>query len=157
MMSVEMKRVHAVAEELSKTRRSAWHCVMILHEEGTTLFFRNAYLVRYHDPQHGDWGASEHPGEWIMVFTEHHGFHVYPVDDLSWFQELQFVNSERFFATLEDLLEYKTKHPEYPYNEEHPYCHCGEDIVFDKKENAEFCQTCGKEISGTRYPPKKDT
>lgn len=116
MMSVEMKRVHAVAEEINKTLRAddprLQHYVLILHEEGTTLFFRNAYLVRYHDPQHGNWGDSEHPGEWIMVFTEHHGFHVYPVDDLSWFQELQAVISERFFATLEDMVDYKNEHPD---------------------------------------------
>ena len=87
-----------------------------------------------------------------MVFTEHHGFHVYPVDDLSWFQELQGVNSERFFATLEDMIEYKSKHPDYPQDEEIPFCHCGEDIVFDKKENAEFCKVCGKEVLGTRHP-----
>ena len=99
MMSVEMKRVHAIAEMLDKHLRAddsrLQHCVLILHEEGTTLFFRNAFLKRYHDGEHGDWGDSENPGEWIMVFTEHHGFHVYPVDDLSWFQELQCVESER--------------------------------------------------------------
>lgn len=99
MMSVDMKRVHAVAEMLDKNLRAddprLQHCVLILHEEGTTLFFRNAFFKRYHDGEHGNWGDSEHPGEWIMVFTEHHGFHVYPVDDLSWFQELQCVESER--------------------------------------------------------------
>lgn len=139
MMSVEMKRVHVVAEGIDKTLRSddkrMQHSVVILHEEGTTLFFRNAFIMQYHDPQHGDWGASEHPGEWIMVFTEHHGFYVYPIDDLNWFQEFQTVNSKRF-----------------PQDKEIDFCNCGKDIVYDEKEHAEFCQTCSKEIFGTRHP-----
>jgi len=111
MMSVEMKRIHAVAAEMDEHLRAddlrLQHSVMILHEEGTTLFYRNAYLVKYYDSLHGDWGASENPGEWIMIFTEHHGFHVYPVDDLSWFQELQFVESERHYDSLEGMISYK--------------------------------------------------
>jgi len=50
MMSVEMKRIHAVAAEMDEHLRAddlrLQHSVMILHEEGTTLFYRNAYLVK---------------------------------------------------------------------------------------------------------------
>lgn len=44
------------------------HAVHIMHEEGTVLFYRCAFFER-HD-------------EWVFIFTEHHGFHVYNNEDL---------------------------------------------------------------------------
>jgi hypothetical protein len=114
MMSVGMKRVYEIAKTMDESLRSDeprfGHCVMILHEEGTTLFYRNAYIVKYYDPENTDsknLSDCESPGEWIMVFTEHHGFHVYPKDDLRGFQELQIVESERFHANIEEMLVYE--------------------------------------------------
>jgi len=99
-MSVEMRRVYALAEEIDKNlvaNDSRYqHSVMIIHEEGTTLFFRNSFLLKYFDAQHGEWGDCENPGEWIMVFAEHHGINVYPVDELYGFQELEFVEIQRW-------------------------------------------------------------
>ena len=45
------------------------HAVLIRHEDGTTMFFENAYAVL--------------EGEVLMVFTEHNDNHVYHTDDLS--------------------------------------------------------------------------
>lgn len=91
MMSVEMQRVYDVAAEIDKDLKATdprfRHSVYLIHEEGTTLFFENAFIVRYYDRLHRDWGDCSFQGEWAMVFTEHHGFHVYPLDDLvSWNQ-----------------------------------------------------------------------
>jgi hypothetical protein len=95
--SIEMERVESFAKsiynslELLDTKRLQTSSVHIIHEEGTNLFFRYSYFIRYHDDQHGDWGDCENPGDWIIIFTEHHGFHVYPVDDLILFKELKEV------------------------------------------------------------------
>jgi hypothetical protein len=42
--------------------------VRIVHEEGTELLFECAFLLKYLN--------------WIIIITEHHGFHFYPEDDL---------------------------------------------------------------------------
>jgi hypothetical protein len=50
--------------------------VFIIHEEGTTLTFRNAFIKEFKD--------------YLMIFTEHHGTHVYHRGDLShWGQYIQ--------------------------------------------------------------------
>lgn len=96
-MSVEMQRVYDRAAEYDKSFLSTndryRNVVMIVHEEGTILWYRNAFVMKYYDEKHGDWGASENPGQWIMVFTEHHGFHVYPIDDLHDWCQFQRVSS----------------------------------------------------------------
>ncbi len=89
MMSIEMKRVLKIAEDLDEkvTCYDFQSNVFIIHEEGTILNFRSAFLMKYFDTEHGDWGASEHPGEWLLVLTEHHGVHVYPIDDLTYWEQ----------------------------------------------------------------------
>jgi hypothetical protein len=42
--------------------------VLLIHEEGTTLYFRFAFILRL--------------DEWLLVFTEHHRYHVYHETDL---------------------------------------------------------------------------
>lgn len=92
-MSTYMQRAQKVAEDYGKkllaTDLRFGHVVRIIHEEGTTLFFAHAFLMKWKDPEvtAGSWGASEHPGEWLLVFTEHHGEHVYPLDDLYSYHE----------------------------------------------------------------------
>jgi hypothetical protein len=104
MMSVEMTRVLAVAQELfSKVDANdpRWvYSVFLRHEEGTTLHYRYAFAIRYFDPEHGDWGACTCPGEWLMICTEHHGIHVYPLDDLQGWTQYVEVPIE--------------KHPDFP-------------------------------------------
>ena len=64
----------AVAKERDKqlTTRDfkPGEAVILHHEEGTQLFYRSAFLERWKD--------------WVLVFTEHHGFHVYHRSDLSY-------------------------------------------------------------------------
>lgn len=61
-----------VAEEADKKltaydfKSDEW--VLILHEEGTQLFFRSAFVKLWKD--------------WVFIFTEHHKTHVYHKTDL---------------------------------------------------------------------------
>lgn len=42
--------------------------VYVKHEDGTELDFNSAFLQK--------------DDEWVYIFTEHHGFHVYHLEDL---------------------------------------------------------------------------
>ena len=107
MMSVEMNKIYEIAkkinESVSENNPRLRNSVKIVHEEGTILSFENAFLVLYYDPLHNNWGACEHPGEWLMVFTEHHGIHVYPIDDLYSFNEFQLVEIQKLNFSLKSF------------------------------------------------------
>ena len=87
-MSVPMQRAYDVAKKYDENLKAIDarfnFCVRIIHEEGTTYWFENAFLVTWKDPQtvHDPENADEHQGEWLFVFTEHQGFHVFAPDDL---------------------------------------------------------------------------
>lgn len=133
MMSSEMQRVWKVAEklELEVARGDLYGSVLLQHEDGTVLFYNYAFLMRYYDPEHGNWGACSTPGQWILVFTEHHGFHVYPVDDLTAYRQMG--KSVQI-----------AKHPDYP--EDKWTCEdCGVSFIepIYPKVGAKFCPWCG--------------
>jgi hypothetical protein len=44
--------------------------VHIVHDEGTTFFLMYAFIVQV--------------GDWLVVFSEHHGYMVYGVDEISY-------------------------------------------------------------------------
>lgn len=52
--------------------------VSLIHEDGCTMYFDSAFLM-YVDKV------------WLAVFTEHHGAHVYHIDDLTSYEQLQAV------------------------------------------------------------------
>lgn len=45
--------------------------VMVMHEEGTVLYFEWAFAIKLHN--------------WYVIFTEHHRWHVYDEDDVQIF------------------------------------------------------------------------
>lgn len=47
--------------------------VHIIHEDGTSLFFRHAYMVRR--------------GNWLLVFTEHQNAHYFAINDLKEYKQ----------------------------------------------------------------------
>jgi hypothetical protein len=51
--------------------------VLIRHGDGTHLFFRCAFLMRLE--------------EWVVVFSEHNGFHCYAIADLDEFAQFDEV------------------------------------------------------------------
>jgi hypothetical protein len=63
------------------------------------------HAVLFYDEQHGNWGDSDHPGQWLLVFTEHHGMHIYPVDDLYGYEMLGEMRITRHstYAALDAL------------------------------------------------------
>jgi len=44
--------------------------VHLVHEEGTVFFLMYAFIVQV--------------GEWLVIFSEHHGYKVYAVDEISY-------------------------------------------------------------------------
>ena len=59
--------------------------VQIIHEEGTVLFYNYAFVMKFYD--------------WFVVFTEHHGHHVYHESDLYRITQLKITGYE--FEKLE--------------------------------------------------------
>lgn len=83
-MSAQMKEVHKHMERIDDFVRhnglgvipanpkglSRFNfCVSVRHEDGSTMFFENAYAVMY--------------DKYLLVFTEHNGDHIFHQDDLS--------------------------------------------------------------------------
>jgi len=98
MMSAEMRRAHDVAADynvkLKATDPRLNFCVRIIHEEGTIYFFERAFLMQWKDPSvtPDPQNAGERQGEWLLVFTEHHGFHVFAFDDLMCYDQFSRVH-----------------------------------------------------------------
>lgn len=73
------REVRALAEEYDKRllatdprfRRS----VLLLHQDGSIFRVDSAFLMQ--------------KGAWILMFSEHHGYHVYHQEDLLYFAEVQ--------------------------------------------------------------------
>lgn len=49
-------------------------CVFLIHDDGSTFCWNSAFVKRWND--------------YVMVFTEHHGFHVYDNDDVEFVAEI---------------------------------------------------------------------
>ena len=64
------KEAEQVAKETKLTAYDFNPCslVELLHEEGTNLYYKSAFTREWKD--------------WIFVFTEHHGYHVYHKSDI---------------------------------------------------------------------------
>ena len=76
MMSVQMQEVHDWAKEYDSKLRAddsrLARAVTIIHEEGTVLHFRSAFVLK----------RRSYGIDWYCVFTEHHSFYVYAADDV---------------------------------------------------------------------------
>lgn len=92
------KLVEKYDEKLLATDKRFRKAVQIIHEEGTTLFFENAFLMKK--------TVKYDKGEtvWIIIFTEHHGFHIYHKDDL-----YSYFEYERRFQEPKELKTRCTK------------------------------------------------
>jgi hypothetical protein len=76
-MSVQIKAVYKIAEvydgKLLATDSRFRRSVHLQHEDGSSLTYDSAFLMKL--------------SEWIIVFTEHHSFHVYHEGDLSFYAQ----------------------------------------------------------------------
>jgi hypothetical protein len=80
-MSVKMKEISVLAEaydaKLLATDPRFQRSVYLVHEDGTTQFINSAFLMKRSD--------------WIIMFSEHHGFDCYHQLDLIRYEEFQRV------------------------------------------------------------------
>jgi hypothetical protein len=102
--------------------------VFIIHEEGTTLTFRSAFLREWKD--------------WVIIFTEHHGTHVYSKGDLSYWGHYSEKEKEKLKGTgfidacefcgktgyVEDLIYGLNPNWEQDDNSYHSYCEDCRDV-----------------------------
>jgi hypothetical protein len=51
--------------------------VLIIHADDSTMFYRNAFMVRCHN--------------WLLVFSEHQGSHYFCINDLSFYQQFETI------------------------------------------------------------------
>ncbi len=91
--SIDLKKIRVVVEKydakLKATDKRFRKCVLILDQEGTTCFYNHAFLMKIHvrekTKSHGS-GLIEiirQEQNWIIAFTEHHGYHIYDAGDLN--------------------------------------------------------------------------
>jgi hypothetical protein len=102
--------------------------VLIIHEEGTSFTFQSAFLKTWKD--------------WIFIFSEHHGTHVYNRDDLYFWAQYnrkddeplkdsgykdncEFCNKE---ANVEDLIYGRNPNWEVEDETYHSYCEDCKDV-----------------------------
>lgn len=63
----------------------------IKHDDGTQYLFRCSFIRRYRFDRDTNIIYNDLAGEFIAVFTEHHRFHVFHVEDLeAWYQFKEF-------------------------------------------------------------------
>lgn len=77
-MSVQMKEAWKWAEEYETTLTAQdprlRGCVIVHHDDGTSMTLPWAFMVRYH---------RDDGGTYIIVFTEHHGKQIFAEDELT--------------------------------------------------------------------------
>jgi hypothetical protein len=76
VMSIAMRKVYDLARaydtKLLATDRRFRRAIQIVHEDGTVLFIKNAFLME----------CFMEGVAWIIYFSEHNSFNVYARDDL---------------------------------------------------------------------------
>jgi hypothetical protein len=83
------KRLDAIARDQKKSDPRFDFNVLVLHEEGTTFFFRNAFVVRWES--------------WHIVLPEHHDIHVYPDDEVKMILQMREVPEVEEIKNLVEL------------------------------------------------------
>jgi hypothetical protein len=102
--------------------------VLIIHEEGSVLTFQNALLKEWKD--------------YIFIFTEHHGTHVYHKTDLSSYanytrQETEKLKNTGYIDKCQFCnKDFKVEELEYGH---HPDCN-----LYNETEYFFYCEDCGE-------------
>lgn len=78
------KAVQAYDDALQATDPRFRREAIIIHEDGSYLHFSNAFLMKHR--------------EYLLCFTEHHGTHIYHMEDLARYWEV-----ESRFSDVEEL------------------------------------------------------
>jgi len=53
--------------------------VRVVHSDGSVMVYANAFAEKWDD---GEGEDGEQSGTWLLVFTEHMGYHAFPTRDL---------------------------------------------------------------------------
>ena len=83
MRNVSWGEANGIADKVDKTlqpgdsRYSRY--VQMIDNEGSVMFYKNAFLLKH--------------GDWILCFTEDHGYFVYHMQDLEIFREFTLVDT----------------------------------------------------------------
>lgn len=84
-MSVKLGRVHSLAERYNKTLKATDFdpnlVVIINHGDCTRYEFHSAFMMKLDHPDY-NYGGEETEC-WVVVFTEHNGFHTFHNGDLN--------------------------------------------------------------------------
>ena len=70
-----------MSEKLLATDERFSHSVQVVCEDGCVFFWNNAFMKEHCD--------------WLMVFTEHYGFHLYCIEDLLRYAEYKRVYGQK--------------------------------------------------------------
>lgn len=96
-----MKKALEIAKSIDKSLRSDDsrfnRSVLVLHEDGAVLFFRYAFLVTYFEPTEAR--------DWLLIFTEHHNYHVYDIDDLDLYGQFESIELDHRLFQYFDQFE----------------------------------------------------
>lgn len=102
-MGTTMQRIYKIAEQIDNglTAYDFPYVVVVRHEDGSHFVWDDAFAMIYFDSEHTDndsGNAVERPGEWLMVFTEHHLFHVYHLSEIVSWAEYQRVQGAKLHS-----------------------------------------------------------
>ena len=82
-MSVPLQEAQAKADAYDRTLQATdprfRRRVQLVHGDGSVLHFDSAFLMAIGE-------------EWVAAFTEHHGCHVYHVEDLTAFSQMETIH-----------------------------------------------------------------
>lgn len=111
-----------------------YNLVEIIHEEGTSFHFKSSFLREWKD--------------YIFVFTEHHGIHVYHRSDLYSYGEYKSVEDKKLENTGHldkcEFCEKEFKVENLEYNHHPDYSQ------YDNMEYYSFCADC-KDVENCEY------
>lgn len=132
------KEAQTVAKETDKKLTAydfnPYSMVEIIHEEGTILHYKSAFTKEWKD--------------WVFVFTEHHGTHVYHISDLKDYGTYIRKDQEKLKDTgYVDTCEFCNKQfkvEDLDFNH-HPDCE-----QYNETEYYRFCADCG-DIEGSEH------
>lgn len=98
--------------------------VHIIHQDGSSLIFTYAYMVRCHN--------------WLFVFTEHQGPHYFSINDLSYYSQSERIHDLEVVNDLgETITIFKCSNCGVETKEPHS--------VYDKygnREDMDVCELC---------------
>jgi hypothetical protein len=99
MSKIKLKEIEKKIEKIASNKLKADdirfnRCVYIIQEDGSAIFYKNAFLCRYFTEAEVNGFIQPDIDTWIVVFTEHYGTQIYYEDDLIAFNQFHNVAIE---------------------------------------------------------------